>query len=89
MAIARSAPEQLADLEVLLQSMSIQHGVKNALFMRLQAALSAILANEATACTHLQDFVSLVIAQSGKKLTPAQSTQLLDRVVGIRAALGC
>ena len=45
--------------------------------------------NKTSACSGLTDFISLVKAQSGKKLTAAQATSLITQANNIRATLGC
>jgi len=45
--------------------------------------------NKASACSGLTDFIGLVKAQSGKKLTGAQAASLIAQATNIRASLGC
>ena len=45
--------------------------------------------NKTSACSGLTDVISLVKAQSGKKLTAAQATSLITQANNIRATLGC
>jgi hypothetical protein len=45
--------------------------------------------NSGAACNQLGAFISQVQAQAGKKLTPAEATQLIDIANAARAALGC
>ena len=87
----KSAAEQVSDASALVQSMSIDSGVKNGLLMKLQATLAAINANgQPTACARLQDFINQVNAQKGKKkITATQAAQLIGEATLIRAVLGC
>jgi HYR domain len=45
--------------------------------------------DKASACSGLTNFISLVKAQSGKKLTAAQATSFIAQANNIRATLGC
>jgi hypothetical protein len=86
----RSSTEQLTDLIALVQSLSIEAGVKNALIVKLRAALAALNASDSpTDCARLQDFINLVNAQTGKKLTAASSNCVAWAAMRIRAVLGC
>jgi hypothetical protein len=45
--------------------------------------------NKAGACTGLNDFINLVNAQKGKKLTNAQVTSFIAQANAIKTSLGC
>jgi uncharacterized protein YdgA (DUF945 family) len=65
-------------------------GLTTALNSQLQEALDALAVDDtAGACDALQSFLSLVNAQTEKKLTPDQAKQLTDAANGIRTQLGC
>ena len=82
--------EEIADLQGLVASMAIHHGITNALDSKLQHALDAFAVDDtAGACYWMQSFVDLVNAQKGKKLTTAQAQQLTDAANDIRTQLGC
>ena len=70
--------------------MGLPKGLTTALNAKLNAALAALDADDtAGACTSLQDFLNLVSAQSGKKLTEEQAEELTDAANAIREQLDC
>jgi subtilisin-like proprotein convertase family protein len=88
-------PEQkISDLQDLVASMNIQHGITNALTSKLQNALDALAINDtATACFWMGSFAGLVNSQTGpqpgKMITSAQSQQLLAAAADIQTQLRC
>ena len=89
-AVPGATVDQLDDLIALVRSFNLPSGITNSLIRKLQNAIDAINASDtATACTCLTAFINECQAQSGKKLTPAQSTQLINSVNQIKSALGC
>ena len=86
----KTPAERISDLDALVRSYNLQHGTETSLTVKLRDALNALNAgNTAVACAKLSDFVNLTRAQSGKKLTAAQATQLIGEANSIRAAIGC
>jgi Tol biopolymer transport system component len=86
----KTPAERISDLEALVRSFNLPYGTANSLTVKLRDALNALNAGNTTAaCAKLADFTSHTRAQSGKKLTAAQATQLIDEENSIRAALGC
>ena len=86
----KTPAERISDLDALVRSFNLQHGTETSLTVKLRDALKALNAgNTAVACAKLADFVNHTRAQSGKKLTAAQATQLIDEANSIRAAIGC
>jgi hypothetical protein len=82
--------DQLNDLIALIRSFNLPPGIANSLMRKLQNALDAVNASDtATACSLLNAFVNECQAQSGKKLTPAQSAQLINSANQIKTSLGC
>lgn len=80
----------IADLRELVASLSIHHGIANALDSKLRAALAALeMGDTAGACDSLQAFLNQVAAQNGKKLTQARAQQLTNSATAIRALLDC
>jgi len=74
----------------VIGSFNLPPGTANSLVTKLQTALDAIEASDtATACSSLTGFINECRAQSGKKLTPDQSTQLINSANHIKADLGC
>lgn len=81
---------QLDDLISLVRSFNLPVGTANSLIRKLQNAIDAANASDtATACDLLTSFINECQAQSGKKLTPAQSTQLINSANQIKTSLGC
>lgn len=82
--------QQLNDLIALIRSFNLPAGTTNSLIRKLQNAIDASNASDtATACTLLTSFINECQAQAGKKLTPAQSTQLITAASQIKTELGC
>jgi hypothetical protein len=89
-AVPSATEEQLDDLIALVRSFNLPPGTSNSLIRKLQNAIDAVNASDtATACSSLTAFINECRAQSGKKLTPAQSTQLINSANQIKSALGC
>jgi hypothetical protein len=81
---------EISDLQDLVASMGIHHGITNALESKLQHALDALAAdNTGGACYWMQSSVQLVNAQTGKKITPGQADQLASAAADIQTQLGC
>jgi hypothetical protein len=74
-----------------VNALSIQAAIKNALVVKLNAALQALsIGDTATACARVQDFINLCLAQQGKKLVPASAADaLIAEALTIRDVLGC
>ena len=82
--------DQLNDLIALVQSFNLHDGTEASLITKLQYALVAINgSNTATACDSLTAFINASQAQSGKKLTAAQTKQLVDSATQVKSDLGC
>src|ERR1043165_9820597 len=78
--------EQIDDVIALIRSFNLPPGTANSLITKLQTALTAIDAGDmATACAYLTSFLNECTAQSGKKLTPDQATQLSKSASPIKA----
>ncbi|HYG10504.1 MAG TPA: hypothetical protein VD835_11190 [Pyrinomonadaceae bacterium] len=86
----KTPAERISDLDALVRSFNLHHGTENSLTVKLRDALAALNAgNTSAACAKLADFTNQTRAQSGKKLTAAQATQLINEANSIRAAIGC
>jgi hypothetical protein len=84
------AEDQINDLVELVESFDLPMGIENSLITKLQNALAAIEASDtATACECLTAFINECEAQSAKKLTADQFTQLINSANQIRTDLGC
>ena len=81
--------DQINDLMALIGSFNLPPGTANSLTTKLQSALTAIDAGDmATACSYLTSFTNECAAQSGKKLTTDQATQLINAANLIKTSLG-
>jgi YVTN family beta-propeller protein len=81
--LATALEEQVAELDVA-------SGLKGSLLTKLKSASSAIRSGKTRgACGALQDFISQVAAQSGKKLTTSDARLLIDTATQTRELLGC
>ena len=81
---------QVEDLISLVQSFGLPHGITNSLIAKLQDALTAFGSYDtATACSSLTAFTNECRAQSGKKLTADQASQLITSANQIKTNLGC
>jgi hypothetical protein len=89
-AVPSVTDDQIDDLTGLVRSFNLPPGTANSLIRKLQNALDAINAGDLpTACSSLTAFKNECAAQSGKKLTPAQATQLINAANLIKSNLGC
>ena len=86
-----STPEdQINDLIALVESFGLPRGPENSLITKLEDVLAAVEASDtATACSEVTAFMNECQAQSGKKLTADQATQLINSANQIRTNLGC
>ena len=83
-----AAEDQIDDLIGLIRSFNLPSGTANSLITKLQSVLTAIDAGDtATACSYLASFINECAAQSGKKLTAAQATQLIASANSIQSAV--
>jgi hypothetical protein len=88
--VPSSTPNQINDLIALVDSFNLPDGTENSLITKLQDALAAIdVSDTAMACDSLSAFINACEAQSGKKLTPDQCTQLITSANHIKSELGC
>jgi hypothetical protein len=86
----KGAAEQLNDLIVAVTNLATKQGTKNALLVKLNAALAKVqAANNGPACGPLADFISLVNAQLGKDIAVSDASALVAKATQIRAVLGC
>ena len=81
----RSVSEQLIGLGSLIDSFNLPQGTVNSLKGKLLEAQQAINdGNTGAACSSLTDFVSLINAQAGKKITAPQANQLISAATQIK-----
>jgi hypothetical protein len=87
----KGAAEQLNDLITVVNNLAINDGNKNALLVKLNAALAKISGgNKGPICGPLADFISLVGAQLGKKeISVSDGNYLIAQATQIRAVVGC
>ena len=84
--VVQGPAAQIQALTALVQSFNLQQGAGTSLNAKLQSALTG---NTTSACNKLAAFINEVQAQSGKKLTPAQASQLIAAASQIKASSGC
>ena len=88
--LSPSAVNEVNDLITLVRSFNLPQGTENSLITKLQCALAAIgVSDTATACVCLTSLINEAQAQSGKKLTADQASQLIHSATLIKADLGC
>jgi hypothetical protein len=86
----KGAAEQLADLIAAVNSLATKPGTKNALLVKLNAALAKVgSANNGPVCGPLADFISLVSAQRDKDIAASDADALIAKATQIRAVVGC
>jgi len=86
----KSAAEQTQDLTGDVNDLPIGNGLKNALLVKLNAALAAIARNNlSAACGELGAFINLAGAQAGKAISAADAAALIEDATRIRAVIGC
>ena len=86
----KGAAEQAADLITAVNNLATEHGIKNALLVKLNAALKNIQSNNAAAaCGELKAFINLVAAQRGKAISTSDADSLTAAATQIRAVIGC
>jgi Tol biopolymer transport system component len=82
--------ERIQNLIKKVESFGLPFGTTNSLTVKLRHALEAYNAgNTATACDNLAAFINQASAQSGKKLTVEQATEIRTEAAAIRMVLGC
>ena len=70
--MVKGGTAQITDLVANVNSLNIPSAIKTALSVKLTAALAALSVNDtADACEDLASFISLVQAQTGKKIVPS------------------
>src|SRR5438094_389836 len=84
----KSASEQVADLNALLNSFQLGPG-GSSLSSKLSNIQAAVQSGSTSACGQLDAFLNEVAAQSGKKLTVSQAGQLTAAATRMKAVLGC
>jgi hypothetical protein len=86
----KGALEQTSDLMSAVNGLSTKDGIKNALLVKLDAVLAALLnSNNASACGSLGSFIDLVYSQRGKDLSTSDADALIAQSTQIRAVIGC
>jgi len=77
--VPSSSSGQITDLIALVRSFSLQIGIENSLVTKLQFVIAALeVPDTTTACNYLTSFINETQAQSGKKLTTSQASQLIS-----------
>ena len=82
----------IKNLIALVKSMQLNHGIQNALIVKLDAALQSLDQKpmSKSACSQLNAFINQVqgIAMGGQ-ITPSDALQLMNSAQAIQRALGC
>ena len=79
-----------ATLDATIDGFNLDLGIETSLRAKVKAAMKALDANDkAAACSSLQDLISAANAQSGKKLTPQQATDIVAGATKLRGMIGC
>ncbi|HEX8747217.1 MAG TPA: hypothetical protein VF717_08450 [Pyrinomonadaceae bacterium] len=87
---APTPAERIQNLIKKVESFGLPFGTTNSLTVKLRHALDALIAGDtAAACDNLAAFINHAGAQSGKKLTTGQATEIITEAASIRAVLGC
>ncbi len=84
------AGNQVTDLASTIGDFGLPQGTAASFTSRLDAVQSALAAGNTTAaCGASEALINHAQAQSGKKLTPAQASAIIDDATAIRVTLGC
>jgi hypothetical protein len=82
--------QKIGDLRSLIGALTLATGIGTSLDAKLRDALAALDAsNTPLACVALQDAINQAKALSGKKLAPADVTDIVARATDIRTQIGC
>lgn len=89
-AVPSSITDQIRDLIKLVESFGLPQRPENSLTTKLDAAVAAGEASDtATLCDSITAFINECLVQSGTRLTPEQSAQLINLANQIKSSLGC
>ena len=82
-------PQLIASLSSYVQSLGLAHGTQTSLLAKLNAALSYLSSTDiASAVDSINAFINEAKAQSGKKLTSAQASQMISQAQSIVFTIG-
>jgi hypothetical protein len=85
-----TATEAATGLQTTIEGFGLPSEVLTPLLAKLQSALKALAdGDRVSACGSLQALINLASAQSGKKLTEAQATAIINEATRIRTIAGC
>lgn len=89
-AFVPTAAQLMDALADAVTSLELSNGIEGSLLAKLTSAMTAIRDGKTrSACGALQDFVSQVTAQSGKKISIADATSLTGAANQVRDLIGC
>jgi hypothetical protein len=90
-AISLDLAQEVSNLQTTISGLSgLGGGLMTSLQAKLNAALAAIAAgNLPLACSDLQDFINQVNAQSGKKISTTDATNLINQAQSLQVQFGC
>jgi hypothetical protein len=82
-------PQLIASLSSYVQSLGLSHGAQTSFLAKLNAALSYLSSGDiASAVDSINAFINEAKAQSGKKLTSAQASQMISQAQSIIFTIG-
>jgi len=82
--------DMIAELRTIISDFGLAKGTAKSLDAMLRAALDAVSAGQTSvACASLRDLINYANAQSGKKLTASQASDVSAAATSIRTELGC
>ena len=82
-------PQLIASLSSYVQSLGLSHGTETSFLAKLNAALSYLSSGDiASAAESINAFINEAKAQSGKKLTSAQASQMINQAQSIIFTIG-
>jgi uncharacterized repeat protein (TIGR03803 family) len=91
--VVLGAPQQTTSLIGLVQTFNVVQGINNSLDTKLQDAQAAIAAANSgditSTCGYIGAFINEVQAQTGKKITASQASQLIAAATQLKAVVGC
>lgn len=86
----KSAAQGTTDLSTEISSAGLAPDIRNALIVKLNAALKAIADGKTkSACSALADFINQVTAQRGKAIPTATADAWIETARQLRTAIGC
>jgi len=87
---APPVPTLLEGLALMIEGFNLPKGIENSFLVKVKAATNAFDKSDfEAACGNLKALINHAEALSGKKLTVAQASAIINSATSIRATLGC